>query len=64
MVKPYLYSGKFMLPAYYLDAWFKEQTVEKKSIKIFKSLSDDTGKKYNFISFRVSVYPEADCVAF
>ena len=53
-----------MLPAYYLDAWLKEQTVEKKSIKMFKSLSDDTGKKYNFISFRVSVYPEADCVAF
>ena len=53
-----------MLPAYYLDAWLKEQTVEKKSIKIFKSLSDDTGKKYNFISFRVSVYLEADCVAF
>ena len=43
----------------------RRRTTFKSQSNFFQSLSDDyTGKKYNFLSFRIAVQPQADCVAF
>ena len=43
----------------------RRRTTFKSKSNFFQSLSDDyTGKKYNFLSFRIAVQPQADCVAF
>ena len=44
----------------------KHSFEKKKSNQTFSNvyLTTDTGKKYNFISFRIAVQLQADCVAF